>query len=830
VFLVTRLSDEFKSYYSHNRPFLKFAGYAGAVGFPLFYVLQHFRSTHPYDSALMRAIGGLSFLAMGLRDHWPQRLRRYYLPWSYFTVLYGLPFFFIFESLKNGGGVVSVANTFMTVIFLILLTDWRNTIVQLVLGTLLAVGCYILTTPHPQMPADYLGRVPALILVIVCASLFKDTQRRIEAERFEALTALAGSIAHEMRHPLGQVQQSFRAIADLLPLPIARSVSHALASSALDTLYRQLALGERAVQRGLQVVSMTLDEVSARTPDSASFKMLSASEATARALREYGFENDYLRERVHVDVAEDFMFRGDETAYFFVLFNLLKNALHYVPTHPDMQVTIRIEKGLIRVHDTGPGITGDVMSQLFQPFVTADKSGGTGLGLAYCRRVMRAFGGDVTCKSVRGEFAQFDLHFPSLDPARAREHEAELLDRAKSVLAGRRILVVDDDAAQRLTTSYKLKAVGAIIDQAGDGQRALDALMQESYELVLLDLNMPVMDGYDMAQRVRSGQAPLNTDVPIVAHTSDPPHLANVKTRKAGMDGFVSKPASRVQLLQGIIEAFEHAKAARRPIAIAGKRILVADDSAHSRKAVAVYLKHAGAVVVEADHGEAALEKVRTGDRWDAILLDINMPGMDGLATARAIRALDPSPGNVPIIALTARSDEVTVRAAQASGMTDFITKPVEANVLYEKLTKAFSGAASNAPLKPTLSVVAAGPADQLLNIERLESYGRIGMLGELLDDYLPEIAGLVGKLQRQFGQEDFRACLDTLHSLLGMSGEAGAQALYQSVRRVYVPMVESQAWPQEGGWIGQIAALSAETEKALKTYAASASIGQDNN
>ena len=128
MFLVTRLADEFKSYYSHNRPFLKFAGYAGAVGFPLFYVLQQLKSTHPYDSAVMRAAGALTFLAMGLRDHWPQSLRKYYLLWSYFTVLYGLPFFFIFQSLKNGGGVVSVANTFMAVIFLILLTDWRNTV------------------------------------------------------------------------------------------------------------------------------------------------------------------------------------------------------------------------------------------------------------------------------------------------------------------------------------------------------------------------------------------------------------------------------------------------------------------------------------------------------------------------------------------------------------------------------------------------------------------------------------------------------------------------------------------------------------------------------
>jgi CheY-like chemotaxis protein len=212
------------------------------------------------------------------------------------------------------------------------------------------------------------------------------------------------------------------------------------------------------------------------------------------------------------------------------------------------------------------------------------------------------------------------------------------------------------------------------------------------------------------------------------------------------------------------------------------------------------------------------------------VLLDINMPGMDGLETTRAIRALHPPPGAVPIIALTAHSDEATVRAAQAAGMTDFITKPVEAAVLYRRLGELVAGARAPAELRPTFSAVAAGPADLLLNTERLESYRRIGMLDELLDDYLPEIAGLVGKLQRQFAQQDLKACLDAMHSLLGMSGEAGAQALYQAVRRVYVPMVESRSWPPQGGWVGQIAALAADTEKALKGYAASASMAQDNS
>jgi len=284
----------------------------------------------------------------------------------------------------------------------------------------------------------------------------------------------------------------------------------------------------------------------------------------------------------------------------------------------------------------------------------------------------------------------------------------------------------------------------------------------------------------------------------------------------------VCKPATRVQLLQAVLEGIGNA-AARVPAALEGRSILLADDSMLNRKAVAGYLRHSGATVTEAEHGQAVLDELRRGDKWDAVLLDINMPGMDGLQAARAIRAMALPCKDVPIIALTAYSDDATVQAAQAAGMTDFITKPVGPEVLFDKLTRVFKGTASSGPLRPTPGSAVAGADDVLLNTERLESYRRIGMLGELLNDYLPEIAGLTGKLQRQVAAQDFDACADTLHSLLGMSGEAGAQALYRAVRRVYVPMVENKAWPAQDGWAGDIAALAAQTAQALQAYGADA-------
>ena len=154
--------------------------------------------------------------------------------------------------------------------------------------------------------------------------------------------------------------------------------------------------------------------------------------------------------------------------------------------------------------------------------------------------------------------------------------------------------------------------------------------------------------------------------------------------------------------------------------------------------------------------------------------------------------------------------------------MNGFITKPVEAGALYETLGDFFSGADGRRAHRAGGAAAAAGAAGgRLLDVNRLESYRRMGMLEELLDDYMPEIARLVERLEHGVADQDLSAALDALHSLLGMSGEAGAPALYQLVRPIYVPMVEERSWPAQPGWLEQISCDHQRRPKqALKAYA----------
>lgn len=820
--LWNKLYAHYEAYHAYGPPRLKYAGYVGAISYTLFYFMRFTRpNAQLYDDLPARALAVVLLLGLALKDHWPEKLKRHYIAYSYPALLFSLPCFTVLVALQRGGGIPSISNIFIVLCFIVLVTDWRSTLVMLAAGTGMAVAFYVATSPAPRIPMDLVMQLPAFALIVIGGNLFKFSTEQIDTERkLRATQALAGSIAHEMRNPLGQIKHNLEKMQQALPPPTTREQAQVLSAVQVDTLYRQVAESAMSVKRGLQVIAMTLDEVSAKPVDTAAFSYLSAGEASSKAVQEYAFESDAEAAKVSVHITEDFNFRGDETAYLFVLFNLIKNALYYQGLCPNARVTITVDRHQVRVRDTGPGIAPEVLSCLFQPFGSVGKSGGTGLGLSYCRRVMHAFGGEISCESQGGKFTEFTLRFPPVSDEETQAHWVAVIESARAAFAGKRLLIVDDDAAQRMTTRHKLQPLGALADEAADGQRALEALAKHRYDMVLLDLKMPVLDGYAVAEKVRLGHAPASREVCIVAYSSEPYHLASIKTQKAGMDDFISKPCAQLPLLQALHRALAHRAARAQPdVALAGRRILLADDNPPNRKAVAAYLKHAGMSVVEAGHGRAVLEHLQGPGRWDAILMDINMPGMDGLETAQAIRRSETTWCDVPIVALTAHSDERTVLAAGCAGMNDFLTKPVEAAVLYQKLGRLVSGEAiARAAAAPALP--AADAATPLLNLERLESYRRLGILEELLQDYLPELAPLVDKLQRSVAAQDMPDSLDALHSLLGMSGEAGAQALYRMVRRLYVPMLETRSWPGTPGWAAQIAALATRTERALRDYA----------
>lgn len=701
AFLKSWLQDD----YERNKLNMTLGGWTAFLAHPAYYLICTYFLVGYYDSPFFRFGSALLSLPLILTRWAPDRSKPWLNAYWYFWIVFVLPVSFTYILLMNAFAPMWVMCETM-MIFVTLVFIGNALLSLLVLGIGIPVGylCFSWYTGNTiewgqkissgdlawSYPVAHL-LVP-LPIALWCGIVFAFGAKRalMAIERSKAVTALAGSIAHEMRNPLGQAKFSLDSLQHGLPSPSLGDGRVEMEARDVNALYSHIAQGKIAIERGLQAISMTLNEVSGKPISAADLSYAQASELVHKAIGEYCFESEGERAKVGVVVKQDFVFKVDETLFVFVLFNLLKNALYYFKLHSEATITVTVDQFTVIVRDTGPGIPPQVLSKLFGNFATSGKAEGTGLGLAFCKRTMLAFGGDITCNSEVGQYTEFKLQFPTIDDAEIQRHEDHVLANAQSVFNGTRVLVVDDQPLLRKLTRLQLDGLGCTVDEAENGEVAIKKLRERAYDLVTMDLNMPVLDGYAASEKIRQGQAPLNKTVPIVAYTSESAYMAEVKTQKVGMNGFVSKPCNRLHFIKTIHGVVQNA-ASKRDIeddsseGLQGKVVLVADDEAFNRKIAGLYLNSFGATMLEATHGTAVIEILESGQHVDAILMDMQMPGLGGVETTRAIRQREEFSA-IPILALTANFSEESIRETASAGMNDFISKPFEVEQLREKL------------------------------------------------------------------------------------------------------------------------------------------------
>jgi signal transduction histidine kinase/ActR/RegA family two-component response regulator len=561
-----RLFGHYEAYHAHGRPLLKYIGIVGALTYVVFYLIRFTKpNPRPYDDLGMRVLVVILFTVLAMKNHWPQKLKKYYFSYSYWALIYCLPFFNVFLSLKRHGGIPAISNCFIALSFLVMIADWRNTIAMLLIGCGSAALLYVAITPHPALPMDMVAQLPAYLLVLIGGAAFKLSERQIDAEKLRLANALAGSIAHEMRNPLGQAKMSLESIGEMLP-----ANGNAIPAEDISRMRQFVNIGEIAVQRGHQVIDLTLGSLRSSAVDRSRFGYLSAAKATQKAVDEYSFvERNVrdgranLRDRVTVRVVKDFTFYGDETPYVFVLFNLIKNALYYLEQKSDATIVLTIDDHKVTVRDTGPGIDKEVLAHLFESFMTSGKADGTGLGLSYCKRTMQSFGGDIRCDSVVGEFTQFTLSFPPLPKTEIGEVAKPLqppMPPAKpvisiDVLEGRTVILAEDDELNRLMVGDCLKSWGLNVLEAEGGRQVLAHLNNTpSVDLILMDMNMPGLNGVQTTQAIRSRDWE-HQGIFILALSGNSDELDVRTALNAGMNDYVLKTGDMKTLQGKMLEA-----------------------------------------------------------------------------------------------------------------------------------------------------------------------------------------------------------------------------------------------------------------------------------
>lgn len=409
-----------KSDYAESQHLIHIYAIASLIGNSLFFLLnqEHFES---HESIPLRGIAIFLSLALLSKNYWPAHLK-VYLPLFWFSSLtFMLPFLFSYLALVNHFTSIWQINIIICMVILTLLVNWYTLAIIIAIGSSAAFITFYCSSSEP-LSFDPTNTILGIFSIILYFTLFSKKNKIHQSQRLATLRALSGSIAHEMRTPLNSIHASASSIKDNLDILIE---SYILAKEAglkvkrvkksdLSELMKAPDSLIRTSNQANTIIDMLLTKI--QTPQFiGQLDTCSINECIEFALSSFPM-NDKDRKKIHWEKGNDFEFLGKTSLFIHVIFNLLKNALHFIQTEGKGEVTIWADKdgnrNVLRFQDTSKGIPQYKLSRIFDPFYSESEHG-TGIGLAFCKLVMKEFEGDIRCESVDGEYTEFVLSFPA---------------------------------------------------------------------------------------------------------------------------------------------------------------------------------------------------------------------------------------------------------------------------------------------------------------------------------------------------------------------------------------------------------------------------------
>ena len=389
--------------------------------------------------------------------------------------------------------------------------------------------------------------------------------------------------------------------------------------------------------------------------------------------------------------------KGDPGRLHQILVNLIGNAIKFTE-QGEVEVALRVTERTVNtvllevsVRDTGIGVSSEKQQEIFRAFSQEDTSttrrfGGTGLGLSICNRLVELMGGKIWVESEPGHGSTFRFTLP----LQVADHD--VATTAAAGLPGRRILIVDDNEVNRRVLCGMLEKHGVVAQAVADGASAIRLFESgTSADCVILDAQMPDLDGFALAGRLLA--MPTCRGIPLLMLSSGAMRGDAQRCRELGLAGYLSKPVAADELfaaLQRVLHDAGQASAGTAPAALItrqalresgqGLHVLVVEDHPVNQKLIVSLLERWGHSVDVAADGEAGMGRLFSGS-YDLVLMDVQMPVMDGLEATRRIR-LRESAGQLPrarIVAMTANAMQGDREACLAAGMDDYLVKPIKA-------------------------------------------------------------------------------------------------------------------------------------------------------
>ncbi len=469
-----------------------------------------------------------------------------------------------------------------------------------------------------------------------------------------------------------------------------------------------------------------------------------------------------------------------------ILLNLCSNALKFTEKGSVIiDVIYDSENSMMKftVSDTGVGLTENQLGKLFQAFSQADSSttrnhGGTGLGLIISRQLAELMGGTVSVKSVYGLGSEFEVSISSgpLENSQWVQSlsETQLVPVGKNSniivpqLVGR-ILYAEDNVDNQQLIKLLLKPTGCKLVVVDNGQEAVDKILNEDFDLILMDIQMPILNGIDATKKIRQS----GYNKPIIALTANVMKEDLSRYSKAGCDDCLSKPVDRLKFYQSLnshlgIDKKSHKNITKCHDILLGDeiikvtgRVLLAEDNIDNQRLISMQIKRTGAEVVLASNGEEAVEKAMT-QSFDLILMDVQMPLMNG---DEAVKLLRDTGYSKPIYVLTANNNKSDIDRYLSSGFCGYLSKPINTKQLFltiSKYLKVFE--ISSSKVDPQL-------------VTTTESYNKLlddPVMRTLVISFLEGLTPMIVSIETAKKEGDWNTLKDLAHQLKGSAGSFG--------------------------------------------------------
>lgn len=486
--------------------------------------------------------------------------------------------------------------------------------------------------------------------------------------------------------------------------------------------------------------------------------------------------------------------RGDPTRLRQVLTNLINNAIKFTE-HGDIVVyATRLESGLVRlgVRDTGIGMTVEQQQRLFKAFSQVDSShtrkyGGTGLGLAISQKLIIAMGGKIRVASSPelGSDFNFDLALEIVADTKPDQYESEILAR-------QRILVVDDNETvliliKRMLTRWQVSHLGlAMNGSEALAQLRVAAVAGEPYDIAILDLMMPNMDGMELAHTIRADDSlhdmklMMLTGIEQIDAASDVDAWMVKPVRKSGLFNTLLQLLGEKEVLDSATEV----QPSPENFSFSGRNLLLVEDNYINQEVAREILSEAGFAIDIRENGVEAIQAVQSND-YDVVLMDIQMPVMDGLAAAERIRALGGRYTQLPIIAMTAHALDGDAEKSLAAGMDGHLTKPIDPAVLFRELAKWVEPGQGLPLVKAETAALTTEALPELPGIDVADGLQRLNgnwlTYKRILLSFRDKHAGAAARLEQLIQQSDWDEATRLVHTLKGSGGNLGAKQLYKT-------------------------------------------------